>query len=265
MYGKVLVGYLDSEQGRDALELGRVLTQANHGEMLIVTASGENGGDLAQLARSEEADLVVLGSTHRGALGSVVPGTTAGHLLGEAPCAVAVAPAGFGGTAEGCDGWRPLSGGVDDPGLRVIGVGFDGSHAAREALDAAVELALPNGAALRVYTVARNYARPPAASTNAPMPGMPSEAQAMRDLLHEVVADLPAEARALPVFLRGNPADELLRAGESGVDMMVLGSRPGGPLRRALHSSVTNSVLAKASCPVLVCPAGVRARQAALA
>lgn len=93
------------------------------------------------------------------------------------------------------------------------------------------------------------------------MPSMPSEAQALRDLLHEVVAELPAEARALPVFLRGNPADELIRATETGVDMLVLGSRPGGPLRRALHSSVSNAVMAQASCPVLICPAGIGARQ----
>lgn len=262
MFERILVGYLDTEQGRDALELGRVLAGANHAEMLVVTAAGEDGRDLAGLARSEAADLVVLGSTHRGRLGRVVPGATASRLLGEAPCAVAVAPPGFGKAADGYDGWRPLSGGVEDPGLRVIGVGFDGSHAAREALDAAVELALPNGAALRVCTVARNYARPPAAASDGRMPGMPSEAQALRELLHEVVAELPDEARALPVFLRGDPAEELTRATEAGVDMLVLGSRPGGPLRRTLHGSVSDAIMAIASCPVLVCPAGVRARQA---
>jgi len=261
MHERILVGYLDTEQGRDALELGRVLAQANHGEMLVVTASGEDEGGLARLARSERADLVVLGSTHRGALGSVMPGATVSRLLGAAPCAVAVAPPGYGGTDESCDGWRPLSGGADDSGLRVIGVGFDGSHVAREALDAAVELALPNGAALRVYTVARNYAHPPTAAAGAQMPGMPSEAQALRDLLHETVAELPSEARALPVFLRGNPATELIRAVEVGVDMLVLGSRPGGPLRRTLHGSVSNTIIAETTCPVLICPAGVRARQ----
>lgn len=265
MYEKILVGYLDTEQGRDALELGRILTGANHAEMLVVTAAGENGHDLAELARSEAADLVVLGSTHRGPLGRVVPGATAGRLLGEATCAIAVAPPGFGTSVEGYDDWRPLSGDGDDPGLRVIGVGFDGSHAAREALETAVELALSNGAALRVYTVARNFARPPAAGAGGQMPGMPSEAQALRDLLHDAVAELPAEARALPVFLRGDPATELIRATEAGVDLLLLGSRPGGPLRRALHGSVSNAVLTEVGCPVLICPAGVKAPQASLA
>ena len=265
MFERILVGYLDTEQGRDALELGRVLAGANHAEMSVVTTSEQDGGDLAELARAEAADLIVLGSTHRGPLGRVVPGAMAGRLLGEAPCAVAVAPPGFGKAADGYDGWRPLSGGVEDPGPRVIGVGFDGSHAAREALDAAVELALPNNAALRVYTVARNYAHPPAAASDGRMPGMPSEAQALRELLHEAVAELPAEARALPVFLRGNPAEELIRATEAGVDLLVLGSRRGGPLRRALHGGVSNAVMAMASCPVLISPAGVTARQPTLA
>lgn len=76
---------------------------------------------------------------------------------------------------------------------------------------------------------------------------------------------LVVTARALPVFLRGNPAGELIRATEAGVDMLVLGSRPGGPLLRALHSSISNAVMAEASCPVLIRPVRARAPQASLA
>jgi nucleotide-binding universal stress UspA family protein len=82
-------------------------------------------------------------------------------------------------------------------------------------------------------------------------------------MLHEAVAGLPAEARALPVFLRGDAADELVKAGEAGVDLMVLGSRGGGPLRRRLHHSVTSTVMKEAGCPVLICPTGVKAPTAA--
>ena len=259
MYDRILVGYLDNERGHDALELGRVLAHANRGEMLIVTASGESAGDLAQVARSEEADLVVLGSTHRGAVGRVVPGSTVGRLLAEAPCAVAVAPPDFGRPVDGDLGWRPLSGGADDVGMRVVGVGFDGSRAAGQALDVAVELALLNGAALRVYTVARNFAHPPAAGESGQTPGMPTEAEALREQLYEAVANLPAEVRALPVFIRGNPATELIGAAEMGVDLLILGSRGGGPVRRALHRSVSSAVMQEARCPVLISPAGVKA------
>jgi nucleotide-binding universal stress UspA family protein len=263
VYSRILVGYVDTERGNDALELGRVMAQANRAELLICTVSDDDAS-LADLARSEGADLVVLGSTHRGSLGRVVPGATVGRLLGEAPCAVAVAPPGFGRPPDGDLGWRPLSGDAEDAGMRVVGVGFDGSRAAHRALDIAGELAVANGAALRVYAVARKYAPPPAAVTSGHVPGVPTEAEALREQLHEAVAHLPAETRALPIFLRGIPATELIAAAELGVDMLVLGSRSGGPVRRALHGSVSSAVLQEATCPVLISPIGVKAPHAAL-
>ena len=261
MYRKVLVGYLDTEPGHDALELGRLLSQASGADLFVVTASGEDEGGLAGVAHAKEADLVVLGSTGRGPFGRVIPGTTLARLLAKAPCAVAVAPPGFALRAGAGDelGWRPLSGDTADPGLHVVGVGFDGSRAAHEALEIGTELALANGAALRVYTVARNYAHVPGADADGRVPGMPTEAERLQKELHEAVAGLPGEARPQPVFLRGNPAAELIRAIELGVDLLVLGTRPGGPLRRALHGSVSDAVLADARCPVLISPAGVRA------
>ncbi len=265
MYSRILVGYLDTEQGNDALELGRVMAQANRAELLVLTVADQNNAGLAELARSEGADLVVLGSTHRGPLGRVVPGATVGRLLGEAPCAVAVAPPGFCRPPDGDLGWRPLSGNAEDVGMRVVGVGFDGSPAAHRALDIAAELAIANGAALRVYAVARKYAHPPAADASGHVPGPPTEAESLREQLHEAVAYLPSETRALPVFLRGIAAIELIGAVELGVDLLVLGSRPGGPIRRTLHGSVSNAVLQEATCPVLISPVGVKAPQASLA
>jgi nucleotide-binding universal stress UspA family protein len=157
----------------------------------------------------------------------------------------------------------PSIGNVEDVGLRVIGVGFDGSTAARQALEIGSELALANGAALRVYTVARYYAHVPGAGADGRVPGMPTEAERLQEELHEAVSRLPGEVRPLPVFLRGNPAAELTRATELGVDLLVLGSRPGGPLRRVLQHSVSDAVLAQAPCPVLISPAGVPAPVAA--
>jgi nucleotide-binding universal stress UspA family protein len=262
VYSRILVGYVDTEQGNDALQLGRVMAQANRAELLVFTVSDADDASLADLVRSEAADLVVLGSTHRGPLGRIVPGATVAHLLGDAPCAVAVAPPGFGQPPDGGLGWRPLSGGAEDVGMRVIGVGFDGSRAARQALGVAAELAVANGAALRVYAVAQKSVSPVADSGRAP--GVPSEAESLREQLHEAVAQVAAEARALPVFLRGAPAAELIAATELGIDLMVLGSRPGGPIRRALRGSVSNAVLLEAGCPVLITPSRVTAPRGAL-
>jgi nucleotide-binding universal stress UspA family protein len=264
MYGRILVGYQDTDQGRDALELGRVLAQANRAEMMIVTGPGDEGEGLAQAARTEGADLVVLGSTHHGPVGRVVPGATVGHLLSSAPCAIAVAPPGFSRRPGLEGGWRPLGGDLDDVGMRIVGVGYDGSRASVEALKIAADLAVPNGAALRVYGVARRRAPAQvAAASGAGMapaaPPGPTDAQILRESLHGAVAELPPEARALPVLLNGNPATELIGAVRLGVDLLVLGSRRGGPIRRSVHHSVSNAVLAEAPCPVLISPSGVRA------
>lgn len=264
MFRRILVGYLDSEQGRAALALGRIFAAAGGGEMIVVTAPDEDGRELAELAGSHEADLVVLGSSHRGPIGRVVPGATVERLLGEAPCAIAVAPPNFGEPADDEGGWRPLSGDGEDVGMRVIGVGYDGSDAAAEALRCAVELAVPNGAALRVYTVARNYPHVPGAGGDARGPGVPSEAEVLRGILQDAVNALPAETRALPVLIRGFAADELIDATKLGVDLLVLGSRRGGPLRRKLHHSVTSAVMQRAGCPVLISPTGVTAPESTL-
>jgi nucleotide-binding universal stress UspA family protein len=264
VYRRILIGYLDSDKGRDALELGTRLAQASRAELILATARTEDGENLAALARHQNADLVVLGSSHRGPVGRVFPGAAVEQLLHEAPCAVAVAPPGFRNHEDGDSGWRPLSGDVEDVGMRVVGVGFDGTRASAEALKAAVELALPNGAALRVYTVARKYAHVPGGDDDNRGPGAPTEAEVMRGMLHEAVADLPSEARALPVFLRGFAAQELVEASEAGVDLLVLGSRGGGPVRRRLHHSVTSTVMQDAKCPVLISPTGVKAPTEAL-
>lgn len=265
LYRKIVVGYVDTEQGRDALALGRILASASNGQLRIVTAPDEHGEDLAHLARAEGADLVVLGSTHRGPIGRVIPGATVERLLGEPPCAIAVAPPRFGRSRDGDSGWHPLSGDVDDSGLRVIGVAYDGTEAATNALRTALDLALHNGAALRVYTVARKFAHVPGASGDDRGPGVPTEADVLRGMLHEAVAELPSEARALPVFKRGFAADELIEAVDIGVDLLVLGSRAGGPVRRKIHHSVTSAVMERAACPVLIAPSGIKAPEAALA
>jgi nucleotide-binding universal stress UspA family protein len=247
VYRNILVGFRNDPRGRDALELGRILAQACDAEMVVAPASDEDGRELTQIVREEEPDLVVLGSTHHGQIGRVIPGATVGHLLGEALCAVAVAPPGF---AD-----------ADDVGIRVVGVGYDGLPSSLEALRAAAELAVANGAALRVYTVVPKsvHALGSGPGGEAKLHGVPVDPDEYRGMLHEAIAELPPEARALPVFLRGTPALALIEAAEAGVDLMVLGSRSGGPVRRALHGSISDAVMRGAGCPVLISPGGVTA------
>jgi nucleotide-binding universal stress UspA family protein len=252
MPGKVLVGYVDTERGRDALALGRILAKARDAELGIATAP--EGAGLATMAREQGADLVVLGSTHRGPLGRIVPGTTMEHLLSGAPCAVAVAPPGFADRADGESVWLPLDGDAEDVGMRVVGVGCDGSPASRAALDFAAELAQRNGAALRVYDVVPKAVPIAPDAPMTPRPTGPSELEARRAELHDLVAGLPSEVRAQPVLLRGFAVPELARAASLGVDLLVLGTRVRGHVGRLFHKSVAGELALEAPCPVLICP-----------
>jgi nucleotide-binding universal stress UspA family protein len=261
MASKIVVGYLDTERGRDALALGRILGRALDAEVAVVTVA--EGEELAAAAREQGADLVVLGSTHRGPLGRFVPGTTMEHLLSGAPIAVAVAPPHFAGRADEDAEWQPLDGDGEDTGMRVIGVGYDGSPGARGALEYATGLARRNGAALRVYTVVRKAVPIAPDAPMTPSPSAPSELESRRAELHEAVAGLPGEVRAQPVLLRGFAVPELVKACGLGVDLLVLGTHVRGHVGRLLHKNVAGEVVLEASCPVLICPTPVGVHAAA--
>jgi nucleotide-binding universal stress UspA family protein len=56
------------------------------------------------------------------------------------------------------------------------------------------------------------------------------------------------------VLVGGDPASAILDAARADTDLLVLGSRAYGPMRRALLGSVLGAVVRHASCPVLVTP-----------
>ena len=146
---------------------------------------------LSEVAEAEQADLVVVGSSRRGALGRLLPGTTAERLLHDAPCPVAVAPRGY-------------SGGD----IRRIGVAYDGSPEADAALRAAESLALEIGAALTVYCVVDPTM--PAAGMIAAGAEWPSHAatERARHLLRGVVDNAPQGIKPEWLLLHGAPAEE---------------------------------------------------------
>jgi nucleotide-binding universal stress UspA family protein len=221
---------------------------------------------LHELAEAEpRVGLIVLGSSHRAGLGRVMPGGVAQRLLSGAPCNVAVAPRAY-ARPDGRRGEHdPLSdittGDSDSPlplgnELRVIGVGFDGSREAREALDLAAGLGRLAEATLRVIAVgqpvptsAESDAAPSAQSGPSPVD--------LQSTLHTTVADLPSELRALPIFDQGAAATQLLARAEEGVDLLVIGSRGYGPMRAALLGSVSTRILDHSPCPVLITPRSV--------
>jgi nucleotide-binding universal stress UspA family protein len=191
-------------------------------ETAEIVAADSPADGLEREAERVGAHMIVLGSTHRGALGRVWPGAVAEKLLQGAPCPVAVAPAGFAGG--------------DADALRMIAVAFDGSSGSRAAVDEAVLLGQAAGAGLKVISVA------------------PPGSYDPRDDLAELVRGLPHELRADPRFHNGMPVTEIVAESEVGVDLLVMGSRRSGPARRVLLGSVSSDVVRSAACPVVVVP-----------
>ena len=194
---------------------------------------------LTELAEAEHADLVVVGSSHRGAIGRVLPGTTAERLLHGAPCAVAVAPRGYRGGP-----------------IRRIGVAYDGSPEAEAALHAAEALAIELRAALTVYCVVEPT--PPtaamiAAGTGAEWPSRTAKDHA-RHLLWAVSDNAPEGLEPETLLLHGEPAAEIAARAHGVIDLLFTGSRGYGPLRRALLGSVSGALVRDAGCPVVVTP-----------
>ena len=114
------------------------------GEFVRASLDGEVGGRSAARALYEyagdcDADLIVVGSSHRGKVGRIFPGSVGESLLRGAPCAVAVAPRGFARR--------------EHAGFNRVGIAYDGSEEAKLALGEAARLARAFGARLRVITV----------------------------------------------------------------------------------------------------------------
>ena len=102
---------------------------------------------LTEIAEDENADVVVLGSTHRGGLGRVLPGSVGERLLQGAPCAVLVAPRGFAKRSE------PFE-------IGSIGVGYDGRTESTHARDVARALAAELGGTVETITVGEDEGDP---------------------------------------------------------------------------------------------------------
>ncbi|HEY8466257.1 MAG TPA: universal stress protein [Solirubrobacterales bacterium] len=280
---RILVGYDGRENGDDALRFARELAAIEGAQLHVVAAldyaplpiavdayeraleehfdeiferaaqvlgetpferrpvsDGSPARALNDRAEHEEADLIVVGSTHRGRLGRVYPGSVADRLLNGAPCPVVVVPRGYA---------------PERPGLGLVGVGYDGSPESRTALASARHFAKALDAELELIGVV-----PPIPSVPPVWAGTAADVEvAMRERLEEALAraaeEIDCEFEVSTALLEGDPAAALAARGVE-LDLLVLGSRGYGPIRRALLGSVSAAVARTAPCPVLVIPRG---------
>ena len=266
---KIVIGFDASEEARDALALAdrisrlegaelfvaiaglfepqtsdRVMAEDSHAHLKrLFAAVGEELGErryeplileglpvaraLALHAEREGVDLIVLGSTHRGRLGQVLPGSVGEQLLHGSPCPVAIAPRGFKSASREAFG--------------LIGVAYDGGPEAELALREAERLARLLEVGMRLIAVA------PA--------GDESARHRLGAALERGAAAVPADLAVETVRLEGDPA-RVLTDCCGQVDLLVMGSRGRGPLRRTLLGGVSAHVFSNAPCPVVVVPRG---------
>ncbi|MDO8213567.1 universal stress protein [Conexibacter sp. CPCC 206217] len=284
----IIVGYDGSDRARDALALGALLARTSGAQLIaahvyIAPATVERGEEVARvltqeaerkladvraladdpapelvvqpgrstaeglyrLAEERGAEIIVVGSSSHGALGRVLVGSGPEQLLHGAPCAIAVAPAGYADAGTHA--------------LATIGVGYDGAPESREALAAAVELGRAAGATVHAISVLR------------PNPGIyipaPMAASAYQDYIDAVHDSESRDVRDAVVQLDGSGVDvvvetpgglppQYLAEHSHEYDLLVLGSRAYGPLRRVLLGSVSTHLIRHAACPLLVLPRG---------
>ena len=231
-------GTVDTDLRGAALSRLEQLTAGTDADLIVA------GGPSAARVLHEEAtrlgaSLVVVGSTERGPLGRLAPGTTAERLAHGAPCPVVVVPAGI--PAD----WAP----------RRIGAGFVDLHDGRIALLRAAELAETAGGTLTVRTGIEALAWMRTAAVDPySRPGElePSKAAA-QEALDRALAMLPARVNATGEVVVAKPVDALVELSQD-VDLLVCGSRGYGPVRSVLLGGVTHSLIRHAHCPVVIVP-----------
>ncbi len=229
---------LHEEAERDAAPLFAEARETLSGTSVATEAFG--GGSPAwvieHLVEERGADLIVVGSPHRGAVGRVLLGSVARNLLHGSACPVAIAPAGYRERAA-------------KTGLGLIAVAYDGSLESHVALARAVDIARASSARLRVLTVEGPNV------TTADMAGyIPRNPPTPEKVLAEGKSKAGDEVEVEGELLHGSTAMTLASACADGVDLLVMSSRRYGPARRVLLGSVATEVIGLAPCPVLVVP-----------
>lgn len=283
MTQRIITGYVDTPGGRDALALAEVLADIDPDHELTVTSvyaynppeepaepsgwrkvlrdradaeleparahlvgrphvtvepcCGLSPSDgLHRLAEREQATVTVIGVSHHHGMRRVRAGSITEQTIVGSPCAVAVAPSGYAESAA-------------PP--KVIAVAFNGSGESQRALDVAAGIARRAGAALRVIGVVD-----PAAVWYAAYGGT----EVAQDLTRIVREDLQAAAdrvegvETVDVRVLTGEAVRAIHEAAEDADLLVLGSRGYGPVRRVLLGSVSAKLVRDPVCPLLVLP-----------
>jgi nucleotide-binding universal stress UspA family protein len=199
---------------------------------LLSIVSMSPGRGLHQQAEEHGVDLLVVGSCAHGAFGRAMLGDDTRAALNGAPCAVAIAPRGY----------------AEDPHPIVkVGVGYDGSRESKAALAIARGLATPSGATVHALEV---VSIPTYAFTGLTPPAIGESVDLMLKEAAGRMKELP-DVDAHAVY--GLTGEELAAFGQE-MDILIVGSRGYGPMRRLVLGSTSDYLERNARCSLLVLP-----------
>ncbi|UJA19401.1 universal stress protein [Thermoleophilia bacterium SCSIO 60948] len=286
MHRTLLIAYAPRPQGEDALRLGRslsdvlemdravvevidwpdglvldgdleIVTRERREELaehvvaefgsapadIIVRSGGSAGRVIQAEAAALAARLLVIGSAHHGPIGDAVLGATGETVILDAPCAVAIAPRRYTESS--------------DHEIRRIGVGFDGSAEAWTALETAVGVAGLVGGTVSVIVVARfpSWSHATAYATLTLAEYHERDLEEREEMMRSGLERVPAPIRGEGVVITGPPG-EVLAEHSRDLDLMLVGSRGYGRLKRTILGSTSRKLLRNAHCPVLITPRG---------
>jgi len=279
---KVMIAFDGSENSKDGLELGEQLCELFDAQPLVATAVEFplyllNPGDLtaamseatgpvlaeakarleprevdtrmlldqsparAIQAVAEETQplVIVAGSSHRGGIGRVFLGSVSRKLLDGSPVPVAIAPKGYAGRGKA---------------ISKICVAIDESEESERALEEAIAIARPSASRLTIVSVLRfpseGYGSLSGYATeDFDVLQRQNTARLLEEAEKRVPIGIPVEIHRL----EGNPAEELAKYSKS-FDLMIMGSRGYGPIRRVMLGGVAAALINSAQCPLLVLP-----------
>ena len=235
VYGAEALTWLGSpteqQLERVAELLEKTRTEAGVQAALRSHESPSVGRGLHELCEATDADLLVVGSSRRSLLDRVLVGDDTHAALNGAPCAIAVAPAGY--------AQRRAT-------IREIGVAYNGSPESEHALTVARTLADEHHAKLSALE-----------AVSLPAYALVGGGRPVADAINRLVEDARERIAALGGVEAhasyGIPAEELSLYSAS-LDLLVVGSRGYGPVCRIVHGSVSQQLARTVRCPLLVLP-----------
>jgi nucleotide-binding universal stress UspA family protein len=207
-------------------------TEADVKAELISIVSMSPGRGLHQQAEEQNADLLVVGSCSHGAFGRAMLGDDTRAALNGAPCAVAIASRGY----------------AEDPcPIAKVGVGYNESPESKAALAMAQMLAASTSATVHALEV---VSIPTAAYTGlVPL--------AIGESIDVMLQEAKGRMKALPDVeghaVYGLTGEELAVFGDA-VDILVVGSRGYGPVKRLVLGSTSDYLERHARSSLLVLP-----------